>query len=48
MKKIFKIIGLPIVILPMVIMAYIFCVMTWGLTGFKYNFDYLWNEYFKE
>jgi hypothetical protein len=45
--KILKIICLPIVILPFIIIAYGFCLMTWGLTSFKNNFNFLWNEYWE-
>jgi len=48
MNKVLKIICFPIVILPMYVIAYIMCIMTWGLTGFKYNFDWLWNNYWNK
>lgn len=48
MVKILKIILLPIVIVPMVIMSYVGCIMTWGLTSFQYNFNFFWTDYWNQ
>jgi len=45
MNKIIKVLIFPVIIIPMCIMAYVGCIMTWGLTSFKYNFDFFWNDY---